>query len=96
MAERVCNRCGANCMSSRTCQCGGSATKDYLHRLPDSRGHGTVIDPISHETLMCDTHKQFLVLTKRFTYLDNHPDYVLYRCTHTSCETRVRVIGDEL
>ena len=108
MAERVCIRCGANCMSVRTCECGGRAFKslnpDIL--LEKNEGHGTVVKPVIHKTLMCDRHKQYLVLSKQ------KGDYNVYRCTHRhphnhnephwkqkrsrNCETEIRVYGDEL
>ena len=31
MAERVCSRCGANCMSANWCRCGGQAFKEIHH-----------------------------------------------------------------
>jgi len=93
MAEKTCIHCGANCMRSNLCQCGSQAFKELD---PDKKGSGTVIKPVVHKTLMCDRHKQYLVLSMQ------RVGYNVYRCNHGSrpgasnCYNSIRVYGDEL
>lgn len=106
MAEKICIHCGANCMRSNLCQCGRRAFKELDPDITLNKGSGTVIKPVVHKTLMCDRHKQYLVLSKQKV------GYNVYRCTHRhphnhnephwkqkhnrNCETEIRVYGDEL